>query len=603
MRWFHAIRQISLIGAIAFGGITFLYSDAFAANSQPTHKQARAITPMRDGRPVKLHTFCVGPDNNLWMCCDGNGKFPGAIMVYDGEGELLKNIPLSFVPQAINFSPEGTLFVSGSGKIARVSKEGEVDLQIDAPNIGNKEEALAALKKEQEKQLAEIRKASEAQLERIQEQIEKISVAPEGEDEKAQKRRERRLKLLKNQLDQFKEMAAQNVQVMELNSADSFTRWERSTGLCATDEDVFVSLPQLTGYGYGIWRLSHNLTDAKLIKDDASGCCGQLDIQTDGENLLIAENTKFQVGFYDREGKRLNGWGKRARNDDDGFGSCCNPMNVRCCANGEILTAESSIGHIKRYSQAGEYLGIVGTAKVAGGCKHVAIGFDAARNWHYMMNEDRSHVAVLVPREMAPAETEDERLAREAVAAKGKFLFGTWEMEGDSAKPASTDDPSSMVNYIQSGFAHMEFSPDGSLKKGAKPSKSSNGSSTSAGESNSSGVFGSVLSALTGSTEQATQMLESTSSKWAAIQLRDDKLDLVTIDEGVQGFGATVEFLEDDKARFTFFYGDPSSPLGGSFVYKRIALEACGKDCKSACGEGNCEKEEKGKADAVPANE
>lgn len=600
MRWFHAFRQISLIGAIAISGIPFFCGDTFAANNQPTHKQSRAITPMQDGRPVKLHTFCVGPDNNLWMCCDGSGKSPGAIMVYNGEGELVKNIPLAFVPQAINFSPEGTLFVSGSGKIARIAKDGEVDLQIDAPNIGNKEEALAALKKEQEKQMAEIRKASQAQLERIEEQIEKISVAPEGEDEKGLKRRERRLKLLKNQLDQFKEMAEQNVQVMELNSADSFARWERSTGLCATDEDVFVSLPQLTGYGYGIWRLNHNLTDAKLIKDDASGCCGQLDIQTDGENLLIAENTKFQVGFYDREGKRLTGWGKRARNDDDGFGSCCNPMNVRCCANGEILTAESSIGHIKRYSQAGEYLGIVGTAKVAGGCKHVAIGFDSARNWHYMMNEDRSHVAVLVPREMAPAETEDERLAREAVAAKGKFLYGTWEISDESAKPANTDDPSSMVNYIQSGFAHMEFSPDGSLIKGAKGMKA--GKPTE-GQADSAGVFGSVLSALTGSTEQATQMLESASSKWAALQLRDEKLDLVTIDEGVQGFGATVEFLEENKARFTFFYGDPSAPLGGSFVYKRISLEACGKDCKSACGDGNCEKDEKPATKVLPTNE
>jgi hypothetical protein len=63
------------------------------------------------------------------------------------------------------------------------------------------------------------------------------------------------------------------------------------------------------------------------------------------------------------------------------------------------------------------------------------------------------------------------------------------------------------------------------------------------------------------------------------------------VEEGVQGFGATVEFMKDDTAKFVFFYGEASSPIGGSFVFKRIALEACGQDCKSACADGNCEKE------------
>ncbi len=71
-------------------------------------------------------------------------------------------------------------------------------------------------------------------------------------------------------------------------------------------------------------------------------------------------------------------------------------MNVRY-VNGEILTAESSIGHIKRFSKDGEYLGFIGTASIAGGCKHVAIGFDTERDQHYMMNIDRSNVAVLIP--------------------------------------------------------------------------------------------------------------------------------------------------------------------------------------------------------------
>ncbi len=81
----------------------------------------------------------------------------------------------------------------------------------------------------------------------------------------------------------------------------------RATGVTATKGDVFVSLPVAKGYGYTIYRMNHDLADAKPVVEDVGGCCGQLDIQSDGENLIIAENTAFQVGFYDRDGKRLKG--------------------------------------------------------------------------------------------------------------------------------------------------------------------------------------------------------------------------------------------------------------------------------------------------------
>jgi len=580
---FLSSKTFFLAMLLTWGAISSL-ATVNAANNEATHKQARSIAPMVEGRPVKLETFCVGPDNNLWMCCAGTGADKGLVMVYSGEGEMLHSFPLKFIPQALNFSPDGKLFVAGSGKIAKMTAEGKVELEIDAPNIGNQEEALAALKKENEKKVNEQTKAAKSQLDRLEEQIAKLEIVPEDEEEKAKTRRERRLKLLNVSKKQFEDAATNMTQAFD--QTGSMARWANATGLAATEDDVFVSCPMLTGYGYGIWRLDHNLENPKVIMDGVGGCCGQLDIQTDGENLLIAENTKFQVGFYDRDGKQLNGWGKRSRNDDEGFGSCCNPMNVRCCANGEVLTAESSIGHIKRFSQAGEFLGFVGTAKVAGGCKHVAIGFDSTRNWHYMMNEDRSHVAVLVPRKDAPAESEDEKLSREALATLGKHIYGTWEITSEKVE-TKDQDPGSMANYIQSGFAHMEFAPDGKFVKGPKGTKSAKAD----GEADSKGVFGAILSAVTGSDEQAAQMLNSGSSKWQAMLAHDGKLDLVTIDEGVQGFGATVEFLKDDTAKFVFFYGEPSSPIGGAFVFKRIALEACGQDCKSACGDGICDKE------------
>jgi len=327
-------------------GITSLSSLAFSeAAKEATHKQAYTIKPEVKGKSVKLETFCVGPRGNLWMACrsspsDGSTD-SGLIMVYDPSGLLFDSFPLPFVPQAINFSPNSKLYIAGSGKVARVALSGAVEIEIDAPNIGNREEAIARLKE-----------------------------APDVEE--------------------------------------ILARLMSSTAIAATNKEVYVSCPEQAGYGYGIWRLSPDLTVEDKIISDAQGCCGQLDIQADGTNLVLAENTKFEVALYDRNGKRLSGFGKRSTGEQDGFGSSCNPMNVRCETDGDILTAESSIGHIKRFDRDGKLISFVGTAKIAGGCKHVAIGFDPDRNYYYMMHEDLSHVAVLVPKDEAPEETEDE---------------------------------------------------------------------------------------------------------------------------------------------------------------------------------------------------
>jgi hypothetical protein len=191
-------------------------------------------------------------------------------------------------------------------------------------------------------------------------------------------------------------------------------------------------------------------------------------------------------------------------------------------------------------------LGLVGKAKVAGGCKHVAIGFDSDRDWHYMMNEDRSHVAVLVPKDQAPAETEDERISREAMSSMGKFLFGTWEIQSTKSETKLMEGMESMSAYILNGFGHMEFSPDGHLVKGAKKVATKGVKETEAPASKS--LFGALLSAVTGSSEQAEQMLIGGQSKWQAIQAKGGKFDIITSDDNVPGFGASVEFTGNDEA-------------------------------------------------------
>ena len=553
------------------------------AHFEPTHKQVRAIAPEMNGREAQLHTFCVGPDNNLWMCCSPAGAtaekadIKGAVLVYNGEGKLLKEIGLSFVPQAINFAPSGALFVAGSGKVAKLNPEGSIEVEKDAPNIGNKEEMIAELKKAAEAQVEQMVASYTKQLKAVENQIAKFKEPAEDETEAQTKKRERRLRLLEQQKEQF-EQNKESIKTSMATQVDesAMGRLLRSTGLAATDKDIFVSCPATKGYGYVIYRMNHQLEEPSPVVEDVGGCCGQLDIQTDGEHLLIAENTAFQVGFYDRDGKRLNGFGKRAGKDQEGFGSCCNPMNIRCC-NGEILTAESSIGHIKRFSKEGEYLGFIGTASIGGGCKHVALGFDSSRNWHYMMNVDRSHVAVLIPKDQAPLETEEEKVSREAMEGIGRRLIGTWEIvPNKNAKKA--DDDASMDNYIAQQYAHLEFAGDGSLV--ASPTVTGK-----SGEEKSD-IVGAVLATVAGAADQSER-------KWTALGATDGKLEMVMIEDSIRSYGATVEFIGDDQATFTWFYGSPKQLLGGSSTYKLLTKDACGQKCKE--GE-TCDKDKEAAA-------
>jgi len=549
-----------------------------------THKQSYIIKPEVHGRKITLETFALGPRGNLWMACRStaeDGSDPtGLIMVYDPSGLLFDSFPLSFVPQAINFSPKSRLYVAGSGKVARLALNGKVEVEIDAPNIGNREEVIAKARKDAEEKVEKLEESMREQRKIIEQQVAKLTEAPEDETEKDKTRRELRLKVLKSQA-----LIADRIFGKPPTDEQILTRLMNSTAIAATDNEVYVACSEQVGYGYGVWRLSPDLTVEDQVIKEARGCCGQFDIQTDGKNLILAENTKFEVGIYDRNGKRLSGFGKRASNSDDGFGSCCNPMNVRCRGTDEILTAESSIGHIKRYSTDGKFLGMVGTAKVAGGCKHVAIGFDPDRNIYYMMHEDLSHVAVLVIKEEAPEETDDERLSREAMEGLGKKLVGTWDAlppnSDPKSKPTSTNGTS---DRALSMFGHIEFAPDGAIAYGP-PIKKPESAKAEASNEKEEKVNNVVV--------PRTVAKTPTKGKWSAVRQDGQSIEFVTIVNQVSGYGATVEFQDEDTAKFNFFYGTPESKIG-THSFKRTSYDACGQSCSEGrkCAGEACIKNE-----------
>ena len=77
-----------------------------------------------------------------------------------------------------------------------------------------------------------------------------------------------------------------------------------------------------------------------------------------------------------------------------GFGSCCNPMNLRIGPGGEVYTAEATLGRIKRFSRDGEFLGLVGSANITPGCQHVAIAVSKTGDRVYMLDAPRHQIII-----------------------------------------------------------------------------------------------------------------------------------------------------------------------------------------------------------------
>jgi hypothetical protein len=470
---------------------------ATPADSRPkaTHKQIRSLRPTHNGEPIHLNTYCLSPEGDILACVGGSnytykqdaqGNYTteqissdSFVQVYNPEGLLKTEWAVPFKPTAINVAPDHTIFVSGEGKIARLSAKGEILTTANIPNIGDPEkfraEAVETAKAQQAASIERLKK----QVEFAQEQSEKLNAVAEADRTASQKARlkayERQLETYRQQLTRLEQAQPEAAPVAIVTNATNVT------ALAVSNEHVFVCASSVkSGGGYDVYRCDFDFANPKQVLTGLRGCCGQMDIQATADRLVTAENTKFQVGIYDEDGQSLDAFGSRDRTGGAGFGSCCNPMNVRCCANGDVLTAESSIGDIKRFNADGELLSYIGRAKISGGCKHVAIAWDEKLDRYYMMNVSDSSICVLVPLSQAPEFTEDELAAKAAKEGLGPKLVGAWKLPGtkvaaptkrsafaaalsnllgaeDAATPAADQ-----VN-AQVAFERVNFSADGPL--------------------------------------------------------------------------------------------------------------------------------------------
>ncbi len=582
-----------------------------------SHKQVRVIRPELGGEELRLNTFAMSRDGELWLCCSGKDE-DGAILVYQTDGTFKRSIELGFIPQALNFAPDGTPFVAGSGEVARLNKDGETDLSVAAPNLLSEEEMKEKLEAASKKMLERSLENYKKNVDRVREQVEKLKKQLTSDkevsepDEREVARNEKRLEVLKKSLASQEQMfdRVRESMTRSYSSLASVSRMKRATGLAVTSKDVFVSLPSLNGSGYDIYRMAHDLTGAEVVKEKVSGCCGQLDIQCDGDNLVIAENCNFKVATYDREGKSIRSFGDRNRDTKDpekeltGWGSCCNPMNVRCMSNGEVLVAESSIGHMKRYSSNGEFLGLIGTAKIAGGCKHVAVARDDINDWYFMMNTTANNIAVLIPKSQAPDETDDERDARLAMQGLGQKLIGSWKFErrtdakAVAPKVAKDSDDSEEFdkeefdygNYLVERAKFFRLEADGKASKTESITVPVQAVNVQASESG-GGLFGAISRFFYG--KKATTVVKPATVaeeplRWEAIKQEQDVVQFALFKSGQKDFAAAVRFLDDQKAEVKF-YGDE---VRGEPVAVATYLKVAGGN--GTCAAAACDKTENG---------
>jgi hypothetical protein len=69
-------------------------------------------------------------------------------------------------------------------------------------------------------------------------------------------------------------------------------------------------------------------------------------------------------------------------------------MNCRITASGDVYTAESE-GVIKKFNSKGEFVALIGTAKLTGGCKNVAVAASPDGDTVYFCDLPGSQIIIL----------------------------------------------------------------------------------------------------------------------------------------------------------------------------------------------------------------
>ncbi|HEX6963793.1 MAG TPA: hypothetical protein VF175_18140 [Lacipirellula sp.] len=366
---------------------------------RPTHKQTLIINVNTGDLPqTTLTSFCLSPEGNILAAC-GNEK--GEVRIFDAGGAYLESWELPVKPDAINIGSDGNVYIAGNGKLLRLDTEGKVLLEAESPHAAELLKNEEALRKEIVDQAKQISEQFAQQIEVFDKQIaqlEKKKAEKEEEGEELSAADQARLKSYADMKKQYediieqyggKEMSDQELAEKVKASMDYKLK---VASISETDGKVYIACTAAVGYGFNVWQLDDKFTGGKVVVSELRGCCGQMDVQASKDGIFVAENARHRVACFNDDGKLTTQWGEQARSGIDGFGSCCNPMNVAFGADGSIYTAESESGRVKRFSPKGELIDLVGKVEIVPGCKKVAIAVDKTGDTVFMLDVSRNHI-------------------------------------------------------------------------------------------------------------------------------------------------------------------------------------------------------------------
>jgi sugar lactone lactonase YvrE len=395
---------------------------------RPTHKQTITINVNQDGLPqTTVSSFCLTPAGQILAACGGN---EGEVRIFDADGAHVESWKLPVNPEAINVGSDGNVYIAGAGKLLRLDAEGKVLHEAEAPHAADLLKNKEALRKEIIDRSKQMASQFGEQIEQYDKQIAEL----EAKQKKKEEAGEELSKADKRRLEAFAQTKKQYEQIMEQVGGKEPTEQEldaqmkasleyklKIASISETDGKVYIACSAAVGYGFNVWQLDENFENGKVIVSELRGCCGQMDVQAAKGGIFVAENARHRVCCYDEKGEMTTSWGAQARAGIDGFGSCCNPMNVAFGADGSIYTAESEIGRIKRFSPKGELIELVGKVDIVPGCKKVSIAVDKTGDTIFMLDVSRNHIVKM--ERLAPGE-EIAYFERRGEAAASSSLGG-----------------------------------------------------------------------------------------------------------------------------------------------------------------------------------
>lgn len=368
----------------------------------PTHKQTKVIsTNPSDLAKASLKSFCLTPDGTVLAACLGEG---GEVRLFSADGEYQTTWNLPVEPEAINVGSDGHVYVAGEGKLLRLDAEGNVLLEAGGPHIEESAERREEVKKqivERQKQAAESFSTRTEQYEERLAGLKEEKAKLEEAGEELPETLDRRIANAERMLEQWQQIVTQlgGAELTEEQLEAQVTASLKSAAAVASISEaageVFIATREAAGYGFCVWKMDHQFTSGEVIATGLRGCCGQMDVQCCENGVYVAENSRHRVFHVSTTGEELGEWGHGAREGLEGFGSCCNPMNVAFGPERTVYTAESGTGRIKRYTPQGELIELVGKVDIVPGCKKVSIAVDKTGDRVYMMDITRDHIVLM----------------------------------------------------------------------------------------------------------------------------------------------------------------------------------------------------------------